>query len=111
MAEVIDINLDGNDLEEIRLNNDSSNDIGESKASSNFGPGIELLMNEKKRDGSATPTGSEINIDDLENLENELNDLSDKQSRSDAEKNMFASMPGISLNSDNNDMGGFDSGP
>ena len=47
--------MDGNDLEEIRLNNDSSNDIGgESKASSNFGPGIELLMNEKKRDGAAT---------------------------------------------------------
>ena len=114
MTEVIDINLDGNELnlEEIKLNNDDTNNIGgQSKASSNFGPGIELLMNEKKRDGSATPTGSEINIDDLENLENELNDLSDKQSRSDAEKNMFASMPGISLNSDNNDMGGFDSGP
>ena len=41
----------------------------------NFGPGIEMLMNEKKRSGSETPK-SDININDLEKLESELNELS-----------------------------------
>jgi len=42
--------------------------------SANFGGGIELLMNEKVRDGGSKPT-SDIHIDDLENLESELNNL------------------------------------
>ena len=42
--------------------------------SSNFGGGIELLMNEKVREVGSKPT-SDIHIDDLDNLENELNDL------------------------------------
>jgi hypothetical protein len=68
--EAIDINL--NDLEPISLNlaDDFSAPRG---SSSNFGPGIELLMNDKKRNAS-----SNINIDlgDLDRLENELNELS-----------------------------------
>jgi UDP-glucose 4-epimerase len=43
------------------------------KKKTNFGGGIELLMNEKKMDHSG-PT-SDIDIEDLNNLENELNDL------------------------------------
>jgi hypothetical protein len=39
----------------------------------NFGGGIELLMNDKKTESNG-PT-SDIDIDDLNNLENELNDL------------------------------------
>jgi hypothetical protein len=47
--------------------------------SSNFGGGIELLMNDKHRDGSKKRSDStDINIDDLNNLENELNDLVDE---------------------------------
>lgn len=42
--------------------------------STNFGGGIELLMNDKVRDGGSKPT-SDIHIDDLDNLESELNDL------------------------------------
>ena len=42
--------------------------------STNFGGGIELLMNDKVREGSSKPT-SDINIDDLDNLESELFDL------------------------------------
>jgi hypothetical protein len=42
--------------------------------STNFGGGIELLMNDKVREGGSKPT-SDINIDDLDNLENELFDL------------------------------------
>lgn len=41
--------------------------------SSNFGGGLELLMNDKIKD-SKKPS-SDINLDDLNNLENELNDL------------------------------------
>jgi hypothetical protein len=43
--------------------------------SSNFGGGLELLMNDKKSSGGRP--SSDINIDDLNNLENELNDLVD----------------------------------
>ena len=43
--------------------------------STNFGSGIELLMNDKMKENSK-PT-SDIDLDDLNNLENELNDLAD----------------------------------
>lgn len=48
--------------------------------SSHFGGGIELLMNDKHRDGGKkrSNSGGDINIDDLNNLENELNDLVDE---------------------------------
>jgi Family of unknown function (DUF5767) len=50
--------------------------LGESSGrSSNFGSGIELLMNDKKSSGGRP--SSDIHIDDLNNLENELNDLVD----------------------------------
>ena len=44
--------------------------------SSNFGSGIELLMNDKSKD-SSKKLSSDINLDDLNNLENELNNLSE----------------------------------
>ena len=55
----------------------TSLDLGErdSGRSSNFGSGIELLMNDKKS-GGGRPS-SDIHIDDLNNLEDELNDLVD----------------------------------
>ena len=51
--------------------NDSGNGFGKS---SNFGGGLELLMNDKIKEKKVT---SDIDLDDLNNLENELNDLSD----------------------------------
>ena len=80
--EVIDIGL-SNDLETVSLNlkddfdlGDSFTGLGSGSVSSsgvNFGPGIELLMNDKKRSSS-----NNINIDlgDLDKLESDLNDLS-----------------------------------
>ena len=45
------------------------------KPSVNFGGGIELLMNDKRKsDGSKSPKAS-IDLSDINNLENELNDL------------------------------------
>ena len=39
----------------------------------NFGPGLELLMNDKK---IAASSSTKVDVSDLDNLENELNDLS-----------------------------------
>uniref|UniRef100_A0A6C0B0G4 Uncharacterized protein n=1 Tax=viral metagenome TaxID=1070528 RepID=A0A6C0B0G4_9ZZZZ len=44
--------------------------------SSNFGSGIELLMNDKKKEGGNS-SNENIHLDDLNNLENELNELVD----------------------------------
>jgi hypothetical protein len=46
--------------------------------SSNFGSGIELLMNDKKRNsmGASKSMSSDIDVNDLNDLEDELNDLS-----------------------------------
>jgi hypothetical protein len=47
-----------------------------SKKSVNFGDGIELLMNEKRKgDGSKSPS-NDVNLGDVNDLENELNNLS-----------------------------------
>jgi hypothetical protein len=60
------------DISTINLNESSS---FSSSKSTNFGDGIELLMNDKKSSGSKS--SSDIHIDDLDNLEKELNDLVD----------------------------------
>ena len=55
--------------------NDDLNDL----KSVNFGGGIELLMNDKAKDGKSKSKGfdHDISLDDLNKLENELNELSD----------------------------------
>jgi len=52
------------------------NDSGFGDTKSNFGGGLELLMNDKVRE-SNRPT-SDIDLDDLNKLENELNDLAEE---------------------------------
>jgi hypothetical protein len=73
--------------------------------SSNFGGGLELLMNDKKSSGGRP--SSDINIDDLNNLENELNDLVDDAdsgpSLFEGKSDMFSK--GISLNYDDKPSG------
>jgi hypothetical protein len=63
---IIDISMDFDDL------NNKWN------KKTNFGDGIELLMNGKKNDAHGSQ--SDINIDDLNDLENELNDLATETS-------------------------------
>lgn len=76
--EVIDIGL--NDLEPINI---SLDDIGGGSSSNptsvNFGPGIELLMNEKKKSASNSTT---IDLGELDKLEDELNQLSSQNESS-----------------------------
>ena len=65
-----------NDIIEIsELDLNDNFDSWSASKSTNFGSGIELLMNDKMKENSK-PT-SDIDLDDLNNLENELNDLAD----------------------------------
>ena len=78
-SDIIDItNLDSSKSINISNNVDdiTSIDIGGSKTS-NFGSGIELLMNDKVKSGGSNKKSSDINVDDLSNLEDELNELSE----------------------------------
>ena len=54
---------------------DMGNDFG-SKKGTNFGGGLEFLMNDRVKDSGGRQS-SDINLDDLNTLENELNDLVD----------------------------------
>ena len=60
------------------LDLDSNDNWGGPKKSTNFGGGLEFLMNDKIKDSNKP--SSDINLDDLNNLENELNDLVDDDS-------------------------------
>jgi len=63
------------EISDLELNSNMDSMFMKSR-STNFGSGIELLMNEKVKDGSHRNT-SDIELDDLNNLENELNNLSE----------------------------------
>ena len=84
------------------------NDSGAGRTS-NFGGGLELLMNDKVRE-SRRPT-SDIDLDDLSRLENELNDLvEDMPSSGFAPKSdLFDSKPSVSFSDEPNiRLSGFD---
>ena len=66
MAEMIE-------LSELEFNESGNDDWG--KKSTNFGGGLEFLMNDKMKEASRVT--SDIDLDDLNNLENELNNLVD----------------------------------
>jgi hypothetical protein len=86
--EVIDIGA--NDLEPISLN------FGEKKPSVNFGGGIELLINDKKRSSS---NSVQLDLGELDTLENELNELSGRSGGDTKAVNGFgSSMSGFAAN-------------
>ena len=66
------MDFDSEDVIELSMDNDFRGAM----KSANFGSGIELLMNEKKKENSSGPI-SDIHLDDLNNLEDELNNLAD----------------------------------
>ena len=70
------LNIEDMRLPEFKINDDDRfEDITSTKKSTNFGGGIELLMNEKNKGDKKF--SSSIDIEDITNLENELNELSD----------------------------------
>ncbi len=73
----------------------------------NFGGGLELLMNDKQSK-SAGPT-SDIDIDDLNNLENELNDLANNTAPS--SNNFESKMFGVNTSFDDKPSVRFDESP
>ena len=91
--EIIDIsNFDSDNT--ININNSVDElHIGGTK-SANFGSGIELLMNDKKKNSMSSGGGglsSDIDVNDLNNLEDELNNLTEpKKSIKSARSNMFS---------------------
>jgi hypothetical protein len=67
-----------NDIIDISMSFENLDNFGAHNKKTNFGGGIELLMNDKKTDSDKLT--SEIDIDDLNNLENELNNLATETS-------------------------------
>jgi hypothetical protein len=67
------------DISTINLNENLGDDWNSRSNSktTNFGGGLELLMNDKKKENSSRQS-SDIELDDLNNLEDELNNLSDE---------------------------------
>jgi hypothetical protein len=109
--EVIDITSLGESTDigtTIKLNSDVTEVSIEPPSqpkSSNFGGGIELLMNDKKKDSKGSK--GNINIDDLDNLEAELNNLSgpdhistETRSTKELKSDIFSIKPDISIEKD-----------
>jgi len=69
------LNIDNFQIPEFKINDSDVEEIISKKPSSNFGGGIELLMNGKNI--TDKKTSSSIDIEDITTLENELNDLTD----------------------------------
>jgi len=100
MADIIELSeLDFNENFEGNGNNEWD------KKSSNFGGGLEFLMNDKIKENSRQT--SDINLDDLNNLENELNDLVDdippssfkpKSDMFSSPSSMFEDKPSVKFN-------------
>jgi hypothetical protein len=89
-AGIIDItNLDEHSVINLSRNG------GSRQKSANFGEGIELLMNDKrKNEGGNKNMGAEIDLDDLNDLEDELNNLSSasdmKSSKAKSKSGLFS---------------------
>ena len=81
-----------------------SNNLNESfSKSTNFGGGLELLMNDKVKDNGNQ--SSDINLDDLTSLEMELNNLvDDTPSNSFKPKSDFFNKPSVSFDETHNQM-------
>ena len=96
------------DITDLDFNdNDFGNNNGFGK-STNFGGGLELLMNDKIKESNRP--SSDIELDDLNNLENELNDLvEDIPSSSFKPKSDFFKKPSVSFDEGPSiKLGGFD---
>lgn len=86
--EIIDIGI-----EKIDINTEpkTTKSTGSTPKSINFGPGVEMLMNDKKKGGDSGSEKGDTKIDDLNSLENELNDLGGvKINKKEANNNIFS---------------------
>lgn len=86
------------------------NEVPIEMPSSNFGGGLELLMNDKVKDNNRPK--SDIELDDLNRLESELNELVDDTPSYSHKSDIFSSKPSVSFDdnkpfklNDDNDLG------
>ena len=89
----IDLN-DNSDKLDIKIIELDDTEQTSTKQSSNFGPGIELLMNDKKKNSNEADkiSSGNIDLDDITKLENELiNDSKTVQNKSNIFNNLFNS--------------------
>lgn len=109
--EIIDINSIG-DTPIITLNSDTMSSGGgdsrSDKPSVNFGAGIELLMNDKRKNDGSKNLSTDVKLDDLNDLENQLNgltvDIDTKMAKQPTRASLFDSILNPSKpSSDNND--------
>ena len=85
---------------DLELNdNDFSRSSNGFSKSSNFGGGLELLMNDKIKE--TNKLSSDIDLEDLNNLENELNDLVDDAPNGYKPKSDFFNKPSVSFEDSN----------
>ena len=84
------------ELTELDINDNTNNwSSAPSSRSTNFGGGLELLMNDKVKENNTQK--SDIDLEDLNNLENELNNLVDESTSSFNPKSDMFSKPGSSF--------------
>uniref|UniRef100_A0A6C0ERW7 Uncharacterized protein n=1 Tax=viral metagenome TaxID=1070528 RepID=A0A6C0ERW7_9ZZZZ len=84
------------EISELDMNDDFGGDWNTPKKSTNFGGGLEFLMNDKIKESNRP--NSDIDLEDLNNLENELNDLvDDNQSNSYKPKSDLFNKPSVSF--------------
>ena len=119
MAEVIDIDLGSLDNNVIELNKDNNtpssvrnndaDNLVSNKPSVNFGGGIELLMNDKRKGDGSNKSSNEVDLGDLNDLEAELNNLTEdieKSEKAPSKTGFFNSIlnpnESIKLNTDDN---------
>ena len=92
------INISSINFDDLDDSPSTSNTNTSGLRSSNFGGGIELLMNDKKKELHAP--SSNIDIEDLNNLENELNDLANNDVPSSVPRDFNSGMFGSKFNFD-----------
>jgi hypothetical protein len=109
MSEIEAQMIDITDLDDAVINLNESADLNietnTNKQSSNFGPGIELLMNDKKKTNNDNINiNTNIGLDDINKLENDLlNSPSKEKSKSNIFSNIFNDKNNIKIVKDNDD--------
>jgi hypothetical protein len=89
------------ELTELDINDNTHNwSSAPSSRSTNFGGGLELLMNDKMKESNTQK--SDIDLEDLNNLENELNNLVDESASSYQPKSDMFSNPSSNFGADDN---------
>lgn len=91
------VSTPSNKVENVVLNDNNPRQL-----STNFGGGVEMLMNDKKKSNTPKSSNSgDIDIQELTKLENELNDLTKKPSKSEVTNSVYnTNIPKINSNNE-----------